>query len=423
MWSRPTIAASPSNVTRHGGFIARYMGDGVLSYFGYPVANEDDAERAVRAGIAVVEAVPRLNTVAGPPSTLRARVGIATGMVIVGHLIGAGEVTRKGSGRRRAESRVAPAVPRRTGYGGDRRQHAAPDRRACSTIAISAQGDQGLRAAGPRLARAARELDRQSFEALRAGGGASLFGREDELALLLHRWREAQRGEGRVVLLSGEAGIGKSRLAAALENRLLSEPHTRRRYLCSPHHQDTLLHPVIAQLTRAAGFEREDDAAAKLRKLAALVPTGASAEEFALIADLLSLPVPAEANLAELTPQRRKERTFAAILRQLERLTDENPVLAIIEDLHWADPTTLELLSRVVEQIEHMRLLLVVTSRPDVQPDWIDHPVVSVQPLGRFDRRQANALIDGVAGGSRLPRRCAIRSSPTRTACRCLSRS
>ena len=176
------------------------------------------------------------------------------------------------------------------------------------------------------------------FEALRAGGGASLFGREDELALLLHRWREAQRGEGRVVLLSGEAGIGKSRLAAALENRLLSEPHTRRRYLCSPHHQDTLLHPVIAQLTRAAGFEREDDAAAKLRKLAALVPTGASAEEFALIADLLSLPAPAEANLAELTPQQRKERTFAAILRQLERLTDENPVLAIIEDLHWADP-------------------------------------------------------------------------------------
>ena len=128
----------------------------------------------------------------------------------------------------------------------------------------------------------------------------------------------------------------------------------------------------------------------------------ASAEEFALIADLLSLPVPAEARLAELTPQRRKERTFAAILRQLERLTDENPVLAIIEDLHWADATTLELLARVVEQIEHMRLLLVVTSRPDVQPDWIDHPVVSVQPLGRFDRRQANALIDGVAGGSRL---------------------
>ena len=240
------------------------------------------------------------------------------------------------------------------------------------------------------------------FEALRAGGGASLFGREDELALLLHRWREAQRGEGRVVLLSGEAGIGKSRLAAALENRLLSEPHTRRRYLCSPHHQDTLLHPVIAQLTRAAGFEREDDAAAKLRKLAALLPTGASAEEFALIADLLSLPAPAEANLAELTPQQRKERTFAAILRQLERLTDENPVLAIIEDLHWADPTTLELLARVVEQIAHMRLLLVVTSRPDVQHEWIDHPVVSVQPLGRFDRRQANALIDGVAGGSRL---------------------
>jgi tetratricopeptide (TPR) repeat protein len=163
-----------------------------------------------------------------------------------------------------------------------------------------------------------------------------------------------------------------------------------------------LLHPVIGEIARAAGFEREDDAAAKLRKLTALLPPEASLEEFALIADLLSLSPPVEGRLAELTPQRRKERTFAAVLRQLERLGQENPVLAIFEDLHWADPTTLELLARVVERIEQMRLLLVVTCRPDVQPGWTDRPAVSVQPLGRFDRRQANALIDGVAGGSRL---------------------
>ena len=323
-------------------------------------------------------------------------------MVIVGHLIGAGESLEKavvGDAPNLASRLQSLAEPNEVLIDDSTRHLIGGlfDCRDIGTTAIKGY-EQPVRAW-----RVLRESSIDSrFEALRAGGGALLFGREDELALLLHRWREAQCGEGRVVLLSGEAGIGKSRLAAALENRLLSEPHTRRRYLCSPHHQDTLLHPVIAQLTRAAGFEREDDAAAKLRKLAALLPTAASAEEFALIADLLSLPVPAEAALAELTPQQRKDRTFSAILRQLERLTDENPVLAIIEDLHWADATTLELLSRVVEQIAHMRLLLVVTSRPDVQPDWIDHPVVSVQPLGRFDRRQANALIDGMAGGSRL---------------------
>jgi class 3 adenylate cyclase len=390
------------NVTRRGGFVARYMGDGVLTYFGYPIANEDDAESAVRAAIAVVEAVPRLDTIAGPPSTLNARVGIATGMVIVGHLIGAGEALEKAvvgdapnlASRLQSLARSGTVVI----DGGTRRLVGG----LFECRDIGARAIKGYEQP-VRVWRVLRESAIDSrFEALRAVSAAPLFGREDELALLLHRWREAQQGKGRVVLLSGEAGIGKSRLAAALENRLLAEPHIRLRYLCSPHHQDTLLHPVIGQLTRAAGFEREDDAAAKLLKLAALIPTGASAEEFALIADLLSLPAPAEANLAELTPQRRKERTFAAVLRQLERLTEENPVLAIIEDLHWADPTTLELLARLVEQIEDMRLLLVVTSRPDVQSAWIDHPVVSVQPLGRFDRRQADALINGVPGGSRL---------------------
>ena len=390
------------NVTRLGGFVARYMGDGVLTYFGYPIAHENDAESAVRSAIAIVDAVPRLDTAAGPPSTLCARVGIATGMVIVGHLIGAGESLE------RAVVGDAPNLASRLQSNAEPGSVAIEESTRRLIGGLFDYRDIGSRAIKGyehpvRVWRVLRESSIDSrFEALRAGGAAPLFGREDELALLLHRWREVQRGEGRVVLLSGEAGIGKSRLAAALEDRLRSEPHIRRRYLCSPHHQDTLLHPLIAQFARAAGFEREDDAAAKLRKLVALVPAGASAEEFALIADLLSLPPPPEAKLAELTRQGRKERTFAAILRQFERLTDENPVLAIFEDLHWADPTTLELLARVVERIEHMRLLLVVTSRPDMQPAWIDRPVVSVQPLGRFDRRQANALIDGVAGGSRL---------------------
>jgi class 3 adenylate cyclase len=388
-------------VTQLGGFVARYMGDGVLCYFGYPVAAEDDAERAVRAAIAVVEAVPRLDTVAGPPGTLRGRAGIATGVVIVGHLIGAGEALEKavvGDAPNLASRMQSLAEPGTVLIADSTRRLVGElfDYRDIGARAIKGY-DQPVR-----VWRVLRESAIDSrFEALRSGGGAALFGRDEELALLLHRWREAQQAQGRVVVLSGEAGIGKSRLAAALEDRLRAELHTRRRYVCSPHHEDTVLHPVIGQLARAAGFAREDDAAAKLGKLAALVPRE-EAEDFALLADLLSLPADAGARLAELTRQRRKERTLAAILRELQRLTDAGPVLAVFEDFHWADPTTQELLARLVDQIEQMRLLLVITTRPDAEPAWTDHPAVHLQPLGRFDQRQANALIDGVAGDARL---------------------
>jgi class 3 adenylate cyclase len=404
---RDVVAAYHRSVTEQitgvGGFTARYTGDGVLSYFGYPRANENDAECAVRAGIAAVEAVASLDTVAGPPGALCARVGIATGLVIAGHVIHAGELLQKtvvGDAPNLASRLQSLAEPGTVVIDESTRRLIGGLFDYCDVGAREVKGyDHPIR-----TWRVLRESSIDSrFEALRAVSASPLFGRDEELALLLHRWREVQRGEGRVVVLSGEAGIGKSRLAAALEDRLRAEPHIRRRYLCSPHHQDTLLHPVIGQLARSAGFEREDEVATKLRKLASLVPAAVSAEEFAVIADLLSLPVPAEAKLAELTPQRRKERTFAAILHQLQRLTEEGPVLAICEDLHWADPTTLELIGQVVEQIEHLRLLLVITTRPDMQPSWIEHPAISVQPLSRFDRRQANVLIDALAVGAELP--------------------
>jgi tetratricopeptide (TPR) repeat protein len=340
---------------------------------------------------------------AGPPATLCARVGIATGMVIVGHLVGAGESLEKavvGDAPNLASRLQSLTEPGTVAIADSTRRltRGLFDYRDIGSQAIKGYDQQVL------IWRVLRESSIDSrFEALRASGAAPLFGRENELALVLRRWREVQRDGGRVVVLSGEAGIGKSRLAAALEDRLRSEPHVRQRYLCSPHHRDASLHPVIGQIARAAGFEREDDVGTKLRRLEAMLPSGTSAEESALLADLLSLPIASQGEIAQFTPQRRKERTFAAILRQLERLTGETPVLAIFEDLHWADPTTLELLARVVEQIEHMRLLLVVTLRPDTQLPWIDLPPVSVLPLGRFDRRQANALIDGVTGGSDLP--------------------
>jgi class 3 adenylate cyclase/tetratricopeptide (TPR) repeat protein len=391
------------HVTRFGGFIARYMGDGVLIYFGYPAAREDDPERAVRAGLAVVEAVARIGSVAGPPSTLQARVGIATGLVIVGHLIGAGASLEQAvvgdapnlAARLQTLAEtgtviIADSTRRLTGGLFDYRDMGAREMKGYSAP-VRAWLVLGESATDSR------------FEALRSGGQVPLFGRDEALALLVHRWDQVCQGTGRVVLLSGEEGIGKSRLAAALEDRLLSEPHTRRRYLCSPHYQDSALHPIIAQTARAAGFAREDDADAKLRKLAALLPAGASHEDYALLADLLSLPPPADARLAELTPQRRKERMFEALLRQIESMARDKPVLAIFEDLHWADPTSLELLARVVEQIGAMRFLLVITSRPGALPAWVDRPEVTVQMLGRLDRRQATSLIDGVTGGSLLP--------------------
>jgi class 3 adenylate cyclase len=391
------------HVNRFGGFVARYMGDGVLVYFGYPTASEDDTERAVRAGLAIAEAVSRLDTIAGPPATLQARIGIATGLVIVGHLIGSGpslEQAVVGDApnlaarlQTRAESGtviIADATRRLTG--------GLFDYRDIGTRQMKGYA-QPVRVW---IVLGESSIDSR-FVALRSGADAPLFGRDAELALLQLRWDEARHGRGRVVLLSGEEGIGKSRLAAALEDRLRSEPHATRRYLCSPQYQDSALHPIVAQTARAAGFERDDDAATKLQKLRAMLPSEATAEELALLADLLSLPPPADSRLLELTPQRRKERVFEAILRQIEAQARKTPLLALFEDLHWADPTSLELLGRLIERIDRMRLLLVITSRPDNPPDWIDRPEVSVQMLGRLDRRQAMSLIDGVTGGSHLP--------------------
>jgi class 3 adenylate cyclase/tetratricopeptide (TPR) repeat protein len=391
------------HVKRYGGFIARYMGDGVLVYFGYPVASEDDTERAARAALGIVQAVARLDTVAGPPSTLQARVGIATGLVIVGHRIGSGASLEQAvvgdapnlAARLQTLAEagtviIADSTRRLTGGLFDYRD-IGPQTMKGYSVPVRAWIVLGESATDSR------------FAALRSGGRVPLFGRDEHLALLLHRWDQVREGRGCVVLLSGEEGIGKSRLAAELEDRLQSEPLARLRYLCSPHYQDSALHPIIAQTARAAGFERDDDAPAKLRKLAALLSPDASQEDFALIADLLSLPAPSGSRLAELTPQRRKERTFNAILRQLESRARDKPVLAIFEDLHWADATSLELLTRIVEQIDGMKLLLVITSRPDPQPAFIDRPGVAVQLLSRLDRRQATALIDGVTGGSQLP--------------------
>ena len=314
--------AIAETVGRFAGFVAKYMGDGVLVYFGYPQAHEDDAERAVRAGLAVIDVVGTLDT----PEPLRVRLGIASGLVVVGDLIG------EGSARERGVVGETPNLAARM-------QELAPPgdvviaegtRRLLGDLfelrdlgAVQVKGIAGPVSAWQALRPSAVE---SRFEALRASALTPLVGREEESDLLLRRWQRATAGDGQVVLLTGEPGIGKSRLTAALRERLENEPHTRLRYFCSPHHQDSALHPFIAQLERAAGFAHDDTPEQKLDKLTTLIAPGArDREEVTLIADLLSLP--SGATELDFSPQRRRQKLFAGLLHQFEAVTRQQPVL------------------------------------------------------------------------------------------------
>jgi class 3 adenylate cyclase len=309
-------------VARFDGLVAKFMGDGVLVYFGYPQAHEDDAERAVRAGLALVGAVGQVQS----PEHLQVRVGIATGLVVVGDLVGTGAAQEQavvGETPNLAARLQAIAKP-------DSVIIAAGTRRLTGGLfeyedlgTVEAKGfAQPVRAW---RVRGESTIDSR-YEALRSGE-TPLIGREEEIELLRRRWQRAKSG-GEVVLLSGEPGIGKSRLTAALLEEIASETHTRLRYFCSPHHTDSAFHPIISQLGRAAGFERDDNSSIRLGKLDVLLsPAATSAEDRRLIADLLSLPGAELFPALDLTPQQRKQRTLEALVRQLESLVAEPAVL------------------------------------------------------------------------------------------------
>jgi predicted ATPase len=239
------------------------------------------------------------------------------------------------------------------------------------------------------------------FEALRSGE-TPLVGRDEEVELLLRRWQQVKSCEGRVVLISGEPGIGKSRLTAALSEYIEPEPHTRLRYFCSPHYQDSALYPLIVQLERAAGFARDDGPETKLDKLATLLAPAAEVGDISLLVELLSLPGGDRFAPIELSPQRKKERTLVALLRQLEGLARQQPVLMIFEDLHWIDPTSREFLDLVLARIDRLPVLLVATFRPEFQPPWTGQPHVTVMSLNRLGRGDGAAMVEQLAGNAAL---------------------
>jgi class 3 adenylate cyclase len=389
-------------IIKAGGFLAKYMGDGVLAYFGYPQADEHDAERAVRAGLTLVEAVSKLATPAGDP--LQVRVGIATGLVVVGDIIGTGSAQEQavvGETPNLAARLQSLAEPGAVVLSSSTRMLTGGlfDYRDLGAVALKGFAENAH--VWQALGASATE---SRFEALR-GSTTPLVGRNEEIDLLLRRWEQAKGGDGCVVLVTGEPGIGKSRIVQALLDRLSGEPHTRLCYFCSPHHQDSTLYPSITQLERAAALRRDDADEQRLSKLEGVLAqaTDDLSEAVPLLADLLSIPTGDQYPALNLTPHKRKEKTLRALLAQVEGLASRQPVMMMFEDVHWSDPTTLESLELLIDRVPSLRVLVIVTFRPEFIPSWVGRPQVTLLSLSRLSPRQRAELIMHVTGGKLLP--------------------
>ena len=396
--------AACARITRtYDGFLAEFRGDGILAYFGYPLAHEDDAERTVQAGLDIIAAVAGLETRAAEP--LAVRIGIATGVVVVG------ELSREGALREHAVVGETPNLAARLqalAEPGTIVVAASTRRLLGDLFRLRDLGRHDVKGIAEPVAAWAVEgvsPSESRFEAVRAAGLTDLVGREAEVDFLLERQRLAWKGEGQIVLISGEAGIGKSRLAAALAERIAGEPYTRLRYQCSPYHANSALRPFIAQLERAAGFKADDTPEQRIDKLEAVLAMGALRIEAVapLFAALLSVPFGERYAPLALSPTQQRRRTLAALLDQFEGLARRQPILLSFEDAHWADATSLELLDLTVERVRQLPVLALFTFRPEFEPPWIGLPNVGTLTLGRLDHNDVESMIARVTGGRVLP--------------------
>jgi class 3 adenylate cyclase len=402
-------------VRRFDGLVAKYMGDGVLVYFGFPRAHEDDAERAVRAGLDIVAAVERLDMPAipgtpalgGRPSgdRLEVLIGIATGLVVVGDLVGEGAAQEQAvvgetpnlAARLQALAEpgtvVVPASTRRLiGY---RFQLHDLGRREIKGLAepVEVWAVEGVSASEGR------------FEAVRSGRLTGFVGREHELGLLIERWNLAQDGEGQVVLLSGEPGIGKSRILSELRGRLEAQHATSVRLHCSPYYVNSAFYPIIDNFERALRFATDDTAEQKLDKLEALIvgEYGCPREDLRFIASMLSIPCDERYGSVAITPQKFKDETLRALVDTTEAIARRQPTVELFEDIHWADPTTLEVIDLLIHRVRNIPLLAVLTHRPEFSSRWSHYGHVAALTLTKLTRSQGSAMVSRLCGGKALP--------------------
>lgn len=394
--------AAGAVIARYQGHVAQYLGDGLMTYFGWPAAHEDDAERAVRAGLEIVDAVKAVTA----PAHLRVRIGIASGPVVVGET---------GGGDASVPKLAVGETPNL----------------AARMQALAAADEIVITASTRRLIGAVFELDplgehllkgiaqpvsvwrvtgiavtEGRFEVVRSDRLTPLVGREAEIAMIMQRWQQAKDGEGQVVLLCGEPGIGKSRVTQVMRESVADEPHTWLRWQCSPFHSNSALYPIIEQFQHAAGFDRGDNIGAKLDKMEALLRIALDdiTAVAPLFAALLSLDAGTRYQRLELTPQAQKDETLKAIAGRVEALAATQPLLMIFEDVHWIDPTTQEALDVIVPAIAGQRVLVLITYRPEHKPLWSGLAHVTVLALTRLARKQAAVVIQKVAGGNSLPK-------------------
>jgi class 3 adenylate cyclase/tetratricopeptide (TPR) repeat protein len=393
--------ATAGAIGRYGGFVAKFMGDGVLAYFGFPRAYEDAAERAVRAAIGILAEVGGIEL---PDNTrVQARVGIATGLVVVGEIIGTG------TAQERTIVGETPNLAARL------QALAGPDTILVSEATqnllgglfeLERTGEHELKGFPRRVPawRVRCEASVESrFAAIRTAGNLPLIGRAHEMGLMRERWHLARQGEGQIVTVVGEAGIGKSRSIEALQAALADEPHARIYLQCSPYHSDSALYPVIQYLNRAAGFAATDTPGARIEKLRVLLArrTASDAAALPLLAELLSIPLAAAEPSAQ-TPAQRKASTLALIVEVFLRIGDSDPVLIVLEDAHWIDATTLEMMMRLTDGLGKARALVLVTARPDFVPPWLARPQATLLTLGRLGRQECTQLAAGVAAAHGL---------------------